>query len=252
MCKTCSCSSDWLPGPGEVASALLGVAADSAASKISRKVLFFGVAVPMLPFAVWGLFGWWTIAIVALLAAGSVAGLVLVRRLAVHSVVVRPEPTPEMRLALAARGLKPIPAPGQARPALPRARPALPRNLSIGRGRQALPAAAHEFVPLDWDKGCGHLAHPQATRCFLPAQAHPSKAIEPGRVIPAAAKALPAGRVECGKCDSPIVRSASSGLWWAIDGLGVATASACAHEPRAAVPVVTGKVVPAPVKARTR
>lgn len=136
MCPTCNCNSSSIPGPGEVASALLGVAADSAASKVSRKVLFWAVAVPLFPFAVVGVFGWWTIALVALLAALSAAGLAIGRVMHRFVVQTRPEPTHEMRDMLTARGLRTIPAPVQL------ARPALPRNLAITRRRQALPAAA--------------------------------------------------------------------------------------------------------------
>ena len=155
MCDNCAAH---ILGPGEVAGKV-------ARSRLGRRALFWGFCIPMLPFAVVGVFGWWTIAIVALAAVGSAAGLLVMRRLHRHAVVVRPEPTPEMRAMLAARGLRPIPAPGQARPALPRATPrsiAMPRGLSITRKRrQALPAAA--------------------------------KAIEPTRVIPAA-KAVPVAR----------------------------------------------------------
>ena len=137
MCGTCNCNTGWLPGPGELASAALGVAADSAASKAGRRVLFWGLAVPLLPFAVWGLFGWWTIALVALAAVASAAGVAYMRVMSRSVVQARPEPTPQMRAALAARGLRPIPAPGQ------QARPALPRAMvrSLATRRRALPVA---------------------------------------------------------------------------------------------------------------
>jgi len=136
MCNTCPCNSvSSIPGPGDVASALLRVPADSVAFKISRKVVFFGIAVPLTPVAVVSIFGWWTIALVALAAALSAAGLAYARVLHRSAVIARPEPTPQMRAQLAARGLRTIPAPGQARPALPRA-----MVRSLGRGRQALPA----------------------------------------------------------------------------------------------------------------
>lgn len=117
---------------GDVASAAVG----AAISKPGRKVMFWGVAVPMLPFAIWGELHWWTLALVALAAALTGVGLLFGRALHRSVVHARPEPTPQMRAALAARGLRPIPAPGQ------QARPALPRGLSITRKRQALPAPA--------------------------------------------------------------------------------------------------------------
>lgn len=157
MCDTCP---SHIPGPGEVASGLIGMAVTS---KISRRVLFWGLAVPMLPFAVWGLFGWWTIALAALAAAGAAAGLAYARVLHGRMVLARPEPTHEMRAALAARGLRPIPAPGQ------QARPALPRAVrrQLARGRLSAPAVK---VP--------------APR---PAQAAvaPPEVISPTRILPA-------------------------------------------------------------------
>jgi len=138
MCNTCPCNSvSSIPGPGDVASALLRVPADSVAFKISRKVVFFGIAVPLTPVAVVSIFGWWTIALVALAAALSAGGLAYARVLHRSAVIARPEPTPQMRAALAARGLRPIPAPGQ------QARPALPRAMvrSLATRRRALPVA---------------------------------------------------------------------------------------------------------------
>ncbi|MGH3205694.1 MAG: hypothetical protein ACRDP5_27120 [Streptosporangiaceae bacterium] len=87
MCDTCPAH---IPGPGEVGSGLLGAAVGAAVSKPGRKVLFWGIAVPMLPFAVVGVFGWWTIALVAVLAAATAAGLLLVRKLHRHVLVVAP------------------------------------------------------------------------------------------------------------------------------------------------------------------
>ncbi len=110
----------------------------------------------MLPFAVWGVFGWWTIALVVLVAAVVAGTFAATRVLHRGTVLARPEPTHEMRAQLAARGLRPIPAPGQSRPALPRA-----MRRQLGRGRltatvvkvpaqrpaQELPAAAKVIEP---------------------------------------------------------------------------------------------------------
>lgn len=161
MCPTCNCNTSSIPGPGEVAGGVLGATVGAAISRPGRKILFWGVAVPMLPFAVVGVFGWWTIAIVALAAALTGAGVAYAR--ALHRTVVhaRPEPTPQMRAALAARGLRPIPAPAvQARPALPRA-----MRRQLGRGRLTATVVS--------------------VRRHKPAQ-EPSaaKAIEPTRVLP--------------------------------------------------------------------
>ena len=65
MCDTCP---SHIPRPGEVAGGLVGLGVGAALSKPGRRVLFWGIAVPMLPFAVRGLFGWWTILIAAVLA----------------------------------------------------------------------------------------------------------------------------------------------------------------------------------------
>ena len=40
-------------------------------TKPGRRVLFWGVCVPALPFAIWGELHWWTLAVVAVLAAVS-------------------------------------------------------------------------------------------------------------------------------------------------------------------------------------
>lgn len=162
MCDTCPCSvSSSIPGPGEVTAGAVGLAVGAAMSKPGRRVLFWGIAVPMLPFAVWGVFGWWTIALVAVLAVFSAAGVAYMRVLHRGVVQARPELTHEMRAALAARGLKPIPAPGQqARPALP-----LAMRGQLGRGRLT---ATVVKVPA-----------PRA------AQAIPAAPIEPTRVLPA-------------------------------------------------------------------
>lgn len=133
MCDTCPAH---IPGPGEVAGGLLGLAVGAAMTKPGRRVLFWGVCVPALPFAIWGELHWWTLAVVAVLAAVSAAGLAIGRVMHRFVVQARPEPTHQMREQLAARGLRTIPAPVQL------ARPALPRGLSITRKRQALPAPA--------------------------------------------------------------------------------------------------------------
>ena len=150
------------------------LAVGAAISKPGRRVMFWGRRVPLLPFAVVGVLGWWTIAFVALAAVLAGAGVLFMRRLTRHALVVAP---PSLRAAL--------PAPRPVRAVV------LPRNLAITRARRALPAPA---------------------------------------------KALPAARMKCGKCGRPIARSASSGLWWAVDGLPVTAAAACAHEPAKALP----------------
>jgi hypothetical protein len=131
MCDTCPAH---IPGPGEVAGK---VARSRIGRKVGRKALV-GFCYLMFPFAVWNELHWWTLAVVATLAALAAAVHGVVRVLHRSAVLSRPEPTPQMRAALAARGLRPIPAPGRvARPALPRA---MVRSLT-GR-RQALPAPA--------------------------------------------------------------------------------------------------------------
>ena len=139
----CEPKTSSIPGPGDVAGGLLGLAG-AAMSRTGRKVLFWGFCIPLLPFALVGVFGWWTLGLVALAAAGSAACLAVMRVMHGHAVVVRPEPTHEMRAALAARGLRTIPAPGQARPALPRA-----MRRQLGRGRLAQPAHALPAAPIE-------------------------------------------------------------------------------------------------------
>jgi hypothetical protein len=134
MCDTCPAH---IPGPGEVAGGTLGLAVGAALTKNGRRVMFWGLAVPMALGIVVTTLGWWLLPIALGLLALAAATLMAVRRLTRHAVLTRPEPTPQMRAALAARGLRPIPAPGQARPALPRA---MVRSLT-GK-RQALPAPA--------------------------------------------------------------------------------------------------------------
>ena len=120
MCDSCPIH---IPGPGEVAGGVIGAGVGAAMSKPGRKVLFWGLCIPALPFALWNELHLLVLVPVALLAV-VVLGTHRVVRVLHRSgtVVARPELTHEMRAKLAARGLKPIPAPGQqARPALPRA-----------------------------------------------------------------------------------------------------------------------------------
>jgi hypothetical protein len=169
MCDTCPAH---IPGPGEVAGGLLSGLVGAALTKPGRRVMFWGLAIPMVLGIIVYTLGWWLVPItLGLLALAAVAVWAL-RGLQRHAVVVAP---PSLRAALPA----------------PRRAVALPRGLSVTRRRRALPApakalpaAAHDFVPLDWDKRCGHLAHPQANRCFLPAKAHPAAELT-GRVVPA-------------------------------------------------------------------
>ena len=106
-----------------MASALVGVAADSAGSKITRRVLFWGVAIPLLPFAVVGIFGWWTIGIGAGIAAFGAAVWAVMRVFRRHVLIEAPA---SLRAALPA--------------AAPRRAYALPRGWAIARARRALPA----------------------------------------------------------------------------------------------------------------
>jgi hypothetical protein len=136
MCDTCPAH---IPGPGEVAGGALGLAVGAAMTKPGRRVMFWGFCVPLLPFAVVGVFGWWTIALVAGAAIATAAAFAWMRVL--HGRVVMPAATPAQRQAeLERRRRNAIPVP---RPALPRARPALPRAVvrSLTGRRQALPAA---------------------------------------------------------------------------------------------------------------
>lgn len=130
MCDTCPAH---IPGPGEVAGGVLGAAVGAALTKPGRQVMFWGFTIPMVAGIIVYTLGWWLLPIVLGLAG---TGLAVMRVLHRGVVQARPEPTSEMRAALAARGLKSIPAPGrQARPALPRA---MVRSLT--RPRRALPA----------------------------------------------------------------------------------------------------------------
>ena len=133
MCDTCPVH---IPGPGEVAGGALEAAVGAALTKDGRRVMFWGFTVPVVAAIVVYTLGWWLLPITLGAVAAAAGVLAAVRRASHHAVLARPEPTPEMRLALAARGLRPIPAPGQ------QARPALPRGLSITRKRRALPAPA--------------------------------------------------------------------------------------------------------------
>jgi hypothetical protein len=129
MCDTCPCNSvSSIPGP-------VDVAARAARNKGARRVMFWGFAVPMLPFAVWGELHWWTLVLVAL-AVAAAAGTWAVMR-ALHRQVVVAPPTPAQRYAeLERRRLNaiPVPQPRQARRSIPRGRRALPV------ARKALPA----------------------------------------------------------------------------------------------------------------
>lgn len=140
MCDTCPVH---IPGPGEVAGGALEAAVGAALTPAGRKVMFRGLAVPFFIAIIVYTLGWWLLPITLGVLAAAAGVLLAVRRiLHGHTVQARPELTPEMRAALAARGLKPIPAPArQARPALPQ-RATLPRGLSITKGKRALPAPA--------------------------------------------------------------------------------------------------------------
>lgn len=121
MCDTCPAH---IPGPGEVAGGLLSLAASKTGRRVTFHVVFWGFCIPMLPFALWDLFGWWCIALAVVLAVGSAAGIRVVRAAGQSRRVLLVTPD-TMRAAL--------PAPRAA---------VLPRNLSISRGRRALPAPA--------------------------------------------------------------------------------------------------------------
>lgn len=129
MCDTCP---SHIPGPGEVASGALGLAVGAAISRPGRRILFWGVCVPALPFAVVGVFGWWTIALVALAAVLAGAGVAYMRFLMKRHVLI----------AAPASLRASLPAPRRVRAV------ALPRNLSITRKRpQVLPAPARVIEP---------------------------------------------------------------------------------------------------------
>ena len=120
MCDTCPTH---ILGPGEVAGKI-------ARTKAGRKVgaiLFYGFVwtflAPLVPFAVWGIFGWWTIALGALGLAAAGVGVTYMRVMHRHMVLAAPA---SLRASLPA----------------PRRAVALPRNLAITRGRRALPVAA--------------------------------------------------------------------------------------------------------------
>jgi hypothetical protein len=127
MCPTCPCNSSSIPGAGEVvggvAVAAVGAAVDVAISKPGRKVLFWGLCVPALPFAIWGELHWWTLALVAVLAVATGVGVAYMKVMGRHVLIQAPA---SLRAALPA----------------PRRAVALPRGLSVTRGRRALPAPA--------------------------------------------------------------------------------------------------------------
>ena len=120
MCDTCPAH---IPGPGEVTSGLLSGLVGAALTKPGRRVMFWGLAIPMVLGIVVYTLGWWLVPItLGLLAVAAVVVRVL-RGAQRHAVVVAPA---SLRASLPA----------------PRRAVALPRNLSIGRGRRALPAPA--------------------------------------------------------------------------------------------------------------
>jgi hypothetical protein len=125
MCETCPCSVTSIPGPAEVAGGVLGAGVGAAMTKTGRRVMFWGFCVPLLPFAVVGVLGWWTIALVAVLATVTAGGALMVRQLHRHALVVAP-PSLQQRIALPVRA---------AQPALPRA-----MRRSLTRRQRALPA----------------------------------------------------------------------------------------------------------------
>jgi hypothetical protein len=148
MCDTCPCNSvSSIPGP-------VDVAARAARNKGARRVMFWGFAVPMLPFAVWGELHWWTLVLVAL-AVAAAAGTWAVMR-ALHRQVVVAPPTPAQRYAeMERRRLKPIPAPAARapQPALPRA---VQRELAWARftkRAQSLPAPKAKALPAGYVTG---------------------------------------------------------------------------------------------------
>jgi len=139
MCDTCSVH---IPGPGEVAGGALEAAVGAAISKPGRQVMFWGITVPCVAAIIVYTLGWWLVPIALGLLAAAAGVLLIVRRiLRGRTVHAWPDPTPQMRAQLAARGLRPVPALTGERPALPRSI-ALPRGLSAGRKRKALPVAA--------------------------------------------------------------------------------------------------------------
>jgi hypothetical protein len=112
-----------IPGPGEVTSGVLSAAVGAALTKPGRRVMFWGVAVPMVLGIVVYTLGWWLVPIALGLLAFAAGVLLAVRRLHRHALVVAPA---SLRAALPA----------------PRRAVALPRGLSVTRGRRALPAPA--------------------------------------------------------------------------------------------------------------
>lgn len=155
MCTTCKCNVSAIPGPAEVAGGLIGAGVGAAISKPGRRVLFWGVCVPALPFAIWGELHWWTLVLVALVAAVA-CGTLAVTRILHRSVIVAPL-TPAERVAeLERRRRNAIPVPRAAQPALPRAmRRQVPRwrvtatvtGVRRSRPAQALPAPEKVITP---------------------------------------------------------------------------------------------------------
>ena len=120
MCDTCPTH---ILGPGEVA----GKIARTKAGRKAGKVLFYAsvwiLGLPMVLAIIVYTLGWWLVPIALGLLALAAGVWLAVRRLHRHALVVAPA---SLRAALPA----------------PRRAVALPRNLSITRGRRALPAAA--------------------------------------------------------------------------------------------------------------
>lgn len=135
MCDSCPAH---IPGPGEVAGGVAGLAADgiiaAAKSKIGRRVMFWTLAIPMFLGIIWYMLGW----LVVPIALGVVAlgGVVLLAVRVLHRAVVVPAATPAQRVAeLERRRRNAIPVPVRA------AQPELPRAMrrQLGRGRLAQP-----------------------------------------------------------------------------------------------------------------
>jgi hypothetical protein len=105
MCETCPTH---LLGPGEVAGKV-------ARNKLGRRLMFWGLAVPMFAGIIVYTLGWWLVPITAGLLALAAGVLLAVRRLHRHALVVAP---PSLRAV------------------------ALPRGLAVTRGQRAVPAPA--------------------------------------------------------------------------------------------------------------
>lgn len=153
MCDTCPAH---IPGPGEVAGGVAGLAAGgiiaAARNRTGRRVMV-GLCYVMFAGVLVYTLGWWLLPIALGLMALAAGVLRVVGIL--HRQVVVPAATPAQRVAeLERRRRNAIPVPA--------ARPALPRGLSITRKRRALPA---------------------------PARALPAAVVEPTRIVAPAALA---------------------------------------------------------------